>query len=1005
MKFYLTEAGETMSSAPPSGDQKPAALKDTLSLPRTDFPMKANLPQNEPLRLKAWEDSRLYERIREARRGAPRWILHDGPPYANGPLHLGHALNKCLKDFIVKSKTMAGFDSPYVPGFDCHGLPIEIKVDEKLGRKKLDMPAGEFLRHCREYAQKYVDLQTSQFVRLGVFGRWNDPYLTMSRPYEARTLETFYRFLEAGFVYRGLRPVYWCIHDRTALADAEIEYEQHSSPSIYVRYNLTSDPAAIDPALAGKKVATIIWTTTPWTLPASLAVAFHPDFDYVALEQAGQVYIVAAALATAVREACNLESAVPIATFKGARMERVTFQHPFLDRSILGVLADYVTADQGTGAVHTAPAHGADDFHTGTRYGLDQTSHVDNAGRIRDGLPEYDGKTVFQANQPIIDLVASRGALLGRSDIYHSYPHCWRCHNPVIFRATEQWFINIDHPMEIDGAATTFRQRALDEIKNSVKWDPAWGEERIANMIASRPDWCISRQRVWGVPIAVFLCEDCQQPLMDSALNARILALFEEQGIEAWHKPAADALLPPDATCKHCRGQVFRREKDILDVWFDSGSSWHAVLEAEPGLEPPADLYFEGGDQYRGWFHTSLLTSVGVGQKHESPYRMVGTAGWTLDEQGRAMSKSLGNGVDPVDIADRLGAEIVRLWVASVDFREDVVSSEAIMLRLAENYRKLRNTFRFLLGNLAGFDPVSDAVSDTELLPLDRYMLARTRELVEKICGSDKVEMIELSNIREPMDQKQGWYEDFQFHRVYHAVNEFCIVDLSAFYLDVLKDRLYTFAPQSIERRSAQTVLWRITEALVRLVAPILTFTSDEVWQYLPAASDKVDSVHLAKFPTADELGPGRPYALGPDGLNPLDDSERWTTLMSVRETVLKALETARQSKQIGKSLEAKVIVSSSGSTVLRLQLFEDSLEELFNVSQVEVRSAGNTKVTEEDKLEIEVVPASGHRCDRCWRYYPDDSPRHVRQFGPWPNVCGRCADALRQMGYSEDPQ
>jgi len=966
-----------MSSAPPPGDPKPVALKDTLSLPRTDFPMKANLPQSEPARLRAWGDSRLYERIREARRGAPRWILHDGPPYANGPLHLGHALNKCLKDFIVKCKTMAGYDSPYVPGFDCHGLPIEIKVDEKLGRKKLDMPAGEFLRHCREYAQKYVDLQTTQFVRLGVFGRWNDPYLTMSRPYEARTLETFYRFLEEGFVYRGLRPVYWCIHDRTALADAEIEYEQHSSPSIYVSYDLTSDPAAIDPALGGKKVATIIWTTTPWTLPASLAVAFHPDFDYVALEQEGRVYIVAEALATSVREACNLETAVPIATFKGARMERATFRHPFLDRSILGVLAEYVTADQGTGAVHTAPAHGADDFHTGARYGLDQTSHVDNAGRIHDGLPEYEGKKVFEANQPIIDLVAARGALLGRSDIFHSYPHCWRCHHPVIFRATEQWFIHIDHPMEIDGHATTFRQRALDEIRNSVEWDPAWGEERIANMIATRPDWCISRQRVWGVPIAVFLCQACNQPLMDCVVNGRIVELFEKEGAEAWHTTSADTLLPHGAHCSQCGGRDFRRETDILDVWFDSGSSWHAVLEAEPDLAPPADLYFEGGDQYRGWFHTSLLTSVGVGHKHETPFRMVGTAGWTLDEQGRAMSKSLGNGVDPVDIADRLGAEIVRLWVASVDFREDVVSSENIMQRLAENYRKLRNTFRFLLGNLAGFDPVSDAVPDGKLLPLDRYMLARCRELVEKVTGADG---------------QSGWYGDFQFHRVYHAVNEFCIVDLSAFYLDVLKDRLYTFAPQSVERRSAQTVLWRIAEALVRLLAPILTFTSDEVWQYLPAVPDRPASVHLAAFPKAEELGTADAQLM-----------EDWHNVMQLRDEVLLKLEEFRRDKKIGKSLEAKVSIALRGDPLSALKLSETDLKELFNVSQVAIQTADDPDAS--SAATIAIGAASGHKCNRCWNYYADDSPQHVRRFGAWENVCGRCADALRAMGYNEDPQ
>ncbi|MGB7191276.1 MAG: class I tRNA ligase family protein, partial [Acidobacteriaceae bacterium] len=551
----------------------PPELKATLTLPETKFPMKANLPQNEPARLKQWKDADLYGQIRRARKGAEKYILHYGPPYANGPIHLGHALQKSIKDFIIKSKTMFGYDAPLVPGWDCHGLPIEIKVDEKLGRKKLEMPALSVLRACREYAQKFVDLQRSQLVRLGVFGQWDDPYLTMSKQYEASTLEAFYDFFEKGFVYKGLKPVYWCLHDRTALAEAEVEYEMHTSPSVYVRYALASDPAAIDPALAGKKVWTIIWTTTPWTLPASLAVAFHPDFDYVALEQDGNVYIVAASLAAAVRESCNLQSAQEIARVKGAKLDRAHFQHPFLDRDILGVNAEYVTADTGTGAVHTAPSHGADDFYTGARYGLDQTCNVDNEGRLRNGLPEYEGKTVWEANPSIIELLQARGALMGRADIYHSYPHCWRCHNPVIFRATEQWFIGIDTPLKnLDGTETTFRQRALDEIKR-VRWDPAWGEERISNMIATRPDWCISRQRIWGVPIAVFLCNQCHTPLNDPALNKHIVGLFHQEGAEAWHKHSVEELLPAGTACKSCGNQqgagelpAFRKEMDILDV-------------------------------------------------------------------------------------------------------------------------------------------------------------------------------------------------------------------------------------------------------------------------------------------------------------------------------------------------------------------------------------------------------------------------------------------------------
>ena len=980
-----------MSSAP--------ELKATLSLPQTAFPMKANLPQNEPLRLKKWAELRLYEKLREASAGRPAYLLHDGPPYANGPIHLGHALNKGLKDFVVKSKTMAGFDSPYVPGYDCHGLPIEIKVDEQLGRKKLEMPAPAVLQACRAYAQKYIDLQTQQFERIGIFGRWQKPYMTMARDYEARTLEAFYGFLEKGFVYRGLKPVYWCIHDRTALADAEIEYETHTSPSIYVRYRLTSPAESLAPALAGREVYTIIWTTTPWTIPASMAVTFHPDFEYVALATAdlsglaatpgapsnstdwvgnenanGPVYIVAAELAPVVVAACKLGSTTELARFKGSQLEHTTYKHPFLERSILGVLGTYVTADQGTGAVHTAPSHGADDFYTGQRYSLDQTCRVDSAGRLHAdpqawllaSPPPFEDKTVWQANPIVVAMLEEHRALLAVSDLEHSYPHCWRCHNPVIFRATEQWFISLESPVKrADGSETTFRQLTIEEI-DKVVWDPSWGKERITNMIATRPDWCISRQRIWGVPIAVFMCEGCNDPIIDPALDRKIIDLFERKGAEAWHTTAISDLLPAGTKCAKCSGTTFRKETDIRDVWFDSCTSWFAVCESDSDLRPAYKsfqegkgmecLYLEGGDQHRGWFHSSLLTSVAL--RGRAPYSHVATAGWTLDEQGRAMSKSLGNGVDPVDIAERMGGEIVRLWVASIDFREDMAASENLMARCADLYRKLRNTFRFLLGNLNGFDPARDRIAESELLPLDRYMLARTRELTEKILG---------------------FYETFEFHRVYHAVNEFAIVDLSSFYLDVLKDRMYTFAPSSKERRSAQTVLWQITETLVRLVTPILSFTADEVWEYLPKVATREESVHLALFPKLDAIFSSDPAPI----------LEEWKQIFAVRDEALRVLEEARQSKRIGKGLEADVEIAASGELLPLLQHHAAGLKEIINVSNVRV-IAGDTSVP----IVVTALPASGHKCARCWNFMPE-----VSNYGIWQNVCTRCHNALKQMG------
>jgi isoleucyl-tRNA synthetase len=935
----------------------PLELKKTLNLPKTDFSMKANLPQNEPKWLEHWEKTGIYQKIRDSRQGAPTYLLHDGPPYANGAIHEGHALNKCLKDFVVKSKTMAGFDSPYVPGWDCHGLPIEIKVDEALGRKKLEMPASAVRKKCREYADKYLNIQRDQFKRLGILGRWDNPYSTMTSQYESVIVRQLFDFMENGAVYKGLRPVYWCIHDKTALAEAEIEYSNHTSPSVWVKYSLTSDPAKIDPALAGKKVSTIIWTTTPWTLPASMAVAFHPDLEYVALEHNGELYIVAEALAKATIESCKLGDATVGARFPGRQLEYATFAHPFLDRSILGVLANYVTTEQGTGAVHTAPSHGVDDFYTGTKYKIDQRTKVDEAGRLQEGLPEYDGKTVFQANQPIIDLLKSRGVLMAEAKIEHSYPHCWRCHNPVIFRATEQWFIAMDSKVE----DSTLRQRSLDEIKK-VKWIPAWGEERISNMIATRPDWCISRQRIWGVPIAVFFCEGCGKLLESKESHTAVVNLFAREGADAWYTLDVSSILPAGTKCPACSGATFRKEMDIIDVWFESGSSHAAVLGHEPGLPWPADLYLEGGDQYRGWFHSSLL--VAVGTRGHSPYRAVATNGWTLDPQGKATSKSLGNGIDPVEIAKKLGAEIIRLWVASVDFQEDVTVSEDLLKRVSVNYVDLRNRFKNILSNLPDFDPATDAVDFDAMLPLDQYMLLRTAEV---------------------SDQIQKWYESFEFHRIYHQVNEFFSAELSNMYFAAIKDRLYTAAPAWRARRSAQTAIWRIGEAMVRLLAPLMSFTADEIWGSLPRLKDRPESVHIAYFPKPEEIT-GK--------IGKADTKAIWAdfeVLFSVRDEALKALEIARQEKIIGRSEDATITVHAPEATGKLLERYRDDLRFLLIVSGVEIVSSmpGNGNAP----LRVTAMKAPGEKCERCWFY-----STHVGENERYPTVCERCSTALEEI-------
>ena len=705
-------------------------LKKTVNLPKTHFPMKANLPDAEPKTLAHWEATNLYGRIREARAGRPQYVLHDGPPYANGNIHLGTAFNKILKDFIVKSKSMAGYDAPYVPGWDCHGLPIEFKVDAQLGKRKATMSVADIRAECRAYAQKFVDIHRREFKRLGVFGRWEDPYLTMSAEYEAVIAQAFVDFLHGGYVYKGLKPVHWCITDRTALAEAEVEYENHASATIYVRFKLVSDPAALDPALAGRNdVSVLIWTTTPWTIPANLAISFNPKFEYVAVDTPQGPTIVAEGLLPQVAEALGWDQTV-VARFPGTKLEGARFRHPFIERDSLGILGDHVTLEAGTGAVHTAPGHGQEDFVVCQRYGIPVYCPVDAAGRIFEAegaegkLPnELLGKTVWEINPLVINILEGKKALAGQARVEHSYPHCWRCHNPVIFRATEQWFIGMDR----EG----LRQRALEAI-TTVKWHPSWGQERMSNMIAMRPDWCISRQRVWGVPIIVFYCERCSEPFTDKRVLENVVAEFRRNTADVWYSKTVAELMGPGCECAKCGGKEFRKETDILDVWFDSGSSHLAVLTPENHLPWPSDMYLEGGDQYRGWFHSSLL--IGVGLKNQAPYRECATHGWTLDANGRAMSKSLGNTIEPEEVVSKQGADILRLWVASVDFSEDVRMSPVILERLSEAYRKLRNSgFRYMLGNLHDFDPATNRIPGDALGGLDAWILIRAEALVRRL--------------------------------------------------------------------------------------------------------------------------------------------------------------------------------------------------------------------------------------------------------------------------------
>jgi isoleucyl-tRNA synthetase len=926
----------------------PPDFKATLNLPVTSFPMRANLPAREPEILARWERDDLYARMIAQRAGRPRYVLHDGPPYANGNIHLGHALNKIVKDFIVKYKHMTGHLAPYVPGWDCHGLPIELQVEKSLGKeKKAALSKLEIRRLCREYAARFVAVQRDEFKRLGVLGDWSAPYLTMDFAYEAIEIRELAKVAASGDLYRGKKPVHWCASCRTALAEAEVEYRDVASPSVYVAFALREPYPEALRTLAGTPIDVAIWTTTPWTLPANLAIAAHPDVEYVVVPaRSGRLTLVAKALLP--RLTAFVDGDAPVrATVTGRMLEGGRARHPWIDRDALMVLGEHVTLESGTGLVHTAPGHGQEDYDVGRRYGLDVYAPVDDAGRFLPEVAEFAGMRVFDADARIVEHLRAVGRLLATEPLTHSYPHCWRCKHPVIFRATEQWFISM--------AATRLRERALAAI-DRVHWIPAWGKDRIAGMIANRPDWCISRQRAWGVPIVALHCERCGAASTTPELLAHVAEIFARESADAWFARPVDELAPPGFACTACGGTSFRKEEDILDVWFDSGVSFAAVVERRPELGGHADLYFEGSDQHRGWFQSSLLASVAT--RDRAPYDTVLTHGFFLDEDARKMSKSAGNVVAPQKIVATHGADILRLWVSAEDYREDMRISREILERAVEAYRRIRNTARFLLGNLADFEPARDGVERSALLELDRFALDRLQGFVAR-CGRA--------------------YDAFEFHAVYHALNNFCSVDLSALYFDIVKDRLYCEGATSVERRSAQTVLYAVLDALARVMAPVLSFTAEEIWSCMPADERRPASVHLADFPRPDPTLVDT--ALAAD----------WDRLLEVRAAVTKALEALRQRGEIGHSLEASVHLGADGALGALLESRRGLLPEILIVSHVELLPAA--RVSGESTLPglgIAVARAGGQKCARCWNWRLD-----VGDDARVPSVCGRCARVL----------
>ena len=914
----------------------------TLNLPKTEFPMRAGLPQSEPVTLERWNEEGVYEKLMEKNAGKPKFVLHDGPPYANGNIHLGTALNKVLKDIIVRYKNMSGYCAPYVPGWDTHGLPTELKARAKAGVSSSDAISDVELREiCRDFALGYIDDQRNQFKRLGGLGDWSNPYITLKKEFEATQIEIFSEMAQKGYIYKGLKPVYWCPECKTALAEAEIEYAEDPCFSIYVKFPVSDDlgkisALGVDPA----KTFFVIWTTTTWTLPGNVAVCVGPEFNYVIVKSGDEFYIMAEELYNSAFEAAGIEEYEVVAEIKGSELEYIKTRHPFLDRESLVIVGDHVTLESGTGCVHTAPGHGVEDYDVCRNYPeIPIIVPVDGDGRLTEEAGQFAGLLTADANKPIAQHLEGLGLLFGLKKIIHQYPHCWRCKQPVLFRATNQWFCSVDD----------FKADAVKAI-NTVEWIPGWGKDRITSMVQERKDWCISRQRRWGVPIPIFFCKDCGEPYIDKAAMDNVAALFREKGSDAWFTYDAADILPEGAKCSKCGSSSFEKERDIMDVWFDSGVTHAAVCKTRPELTWPADLYLEGADQYRGWFQSSLLTSVAA--FGEAPYKAVLTHGWVVDGEGRKMSKSLGNGIEPQEIVDQYGADVLRLWVASSDYHVDIRISKEILKQLSEAYRKIRNTARYILGNISDFDPDSDAVAVDELLPIDKWAINKLNELIRKV--------------------KNG-YDTYEFHQVYHAIHNFCVVDMSNFYLDVLKDRLYTEKSDSKSRRAAQTAIYIILDSMTKMIAPILCYTADEIWRFMPHTKDSDSgNVMYNQMPEVIEL------ALEDDFIS------NWDKIHELRDMVKKEIEGAVKEKLVKTSLEASVTLSAKGEEYDFISSVLDELAAAFIVSKVELNE------DTDGELKVTVSKAKGEKCERCWAY--SDT---VGTSSEHPTLCARCAAVI----------